>query len=174
MTISQIKHRLALSMNGICAEKLRESSLGYAKTLGVDWVRIREIASEFDKNYDISFELWQSDVREHKLIATLLCPQNEMNSSRLSDWMKGVTNTELAEILSFALLSKTPAIMEDLIFMENSPVELERLTAYLALGRFHNFSNLMDDKTLNQARKGIKPEDRSKINFIHAIDSLEQ
>lgn len=174
MTITQIKHRLALSMNGICAEKLRNSSLGYSKTLGVDWVRICEIATEFDRDYDISVQLWNSEVREHKLIATLLCPLDVMDSVRLRQWMKGVSNTELAEIISFALLSKIPSLIPDLLAMEDSQNELERLTAYLALGRFHNFTNLMDDGMLNMARKGIKIEDRSKSSFFHAIYSLEQ
>ena len=106
MTVAQIKHQLALSMNGICAEAIRRSTLGYAKTLGVDWVRIREIASEFEKDYCISDELWHSDVREHKLIATLLCPPAEMTVDRMHEWLEGVTNSELAEILSFALLSR--------------------------------------------------------------------
>lgn len=174
MTITEIKHRLALSMNGICAEKLRNSSLGYAKILGVDWVRIREIATEFDRDYDISFALWQSETREHKLIATLLCPCDEMTSARLGEWMKGVTNTELAEILSFALLSKIPDLIPDLLNMENSTAELERLTAYHALGRLHNFTNHLDESTLKEARKRIKDEDRAKVCFIHAIESLEQ
>lgn len=172
--LTRIKHTLALSMNGICAEKLRESSLGYAKVLGVDWVRIREIASGFDRDYDVSFALWQSEVREHKLIATLLCPYDAMTTERLGEWKKGITNTELAEIISFALLSRIPSLKGELLEMEGSQKELERLTAYHALGRMHNFSTQMDDDTLDEARKRIKNEDRAKPNFIHAIDSLEQ
>lgn len=170
--IEEIKREIARSMNGICAVKIRESGLGYKTTFGVDWVRLREIAAGYAKNYDMAWKLWQSDVREHKLIATLLCPSDEMNTERLGEWMKGVFNTELAEIISFALLSRRKELIPDLIILAKSEKALERLTAFLALGRFRSFSNDLAADDLQRVRENVRMEDREDMRFVHAIENL--
>ena len=174
MQTTAIKHRIALSMNGICAETIRNSSLGYVKSFGVDWVRLREIAGEFEKNYDDAHELWQSEVREHKLIATALCPPSEMTENRLAEWINGVFNTELAEILSFALLSRCEHLKEALMKMEEGDEALRRYTAYHALGRMKNFTTWMSSEDIARAVGGIKEEDRRDLRFVHVIESLDE
>lgn len=170
--IDEIKKEIARSMNGVCAARIRESGLGYKVTFGVDWVRLREIAAGYAKNYETAWSLWQSDVREHKLIATLLCPLDEMTRERLGEWMRGVFNRELAEILSFALLSRKKELIPDLMLMAESDRDLERLTAYLALGRYRNFSNDLSDDELQRVRENVRMEDCKDIRFVHAIENL--
>jgi len=172
MSTTAIKHRIALSMNGICAETIRNSSLGYKKSFGVDWVRLREIAGEFEKDYDAAQELWNSDVREHKLVAAVLCPPSEMTEERMDKWMDGVFNTELAEILSFALLSKCEHLKESLIKMETAGEPLMRYTAYHALGRMKNFTSWMNEDDKKRAAAGIRDVDRDDMRFVHVIESL--
>jgi len=173
MSATAIKHRIALSMNGICAESIRNSSLGYKKSFGVDWVRLREIAAEFEKDYETAFELWDSEVREHKLVAAALCPPDEMTENRLKVWMEGVFNTELAEILSFALLSRCEHLKGALLSMEDNEEPLMRYTAYHALGRMKNFTMWMSDEEKKSAVDGIKVCDRDDLRFVHVIESLE-
>ena len=173
MSATAIKHRIALSMNGICAESIRNSSLGYKKSFGVDWVRLREIAGEFEKDYDTAFELWNSEVREHKLVAAALCPSSEMTDERLKTWMEGVFNTELAEILSFALLSRCEHLKKPLLKMEESEEPLWRYAAYHALGRMKNFTIWMSDEEKRMAVEKIKVCDRDDLRFVHVIESLE-
>lgn len=159
-------------MNGICAESIRNSSLGYKKSFGVDWVRLREIAGEFEKNYNDALELWNSDVREHKLVAAALCPPDEMTEKRMKEWTNGIFNTELAEILSFALLSKCEHLKEALLAMENAEEPLLRYTAYHALGRMRNFTTWLSDADIKKAIEGINTVDRDDIHFLHVIEAL--
>jgi len=174
MSTTAIKHRIALSMNGICAETIRNSSLGYKKSFGVDWVRLREIAAEFEKCYDDALELWKSEVREHKLVATVVCPPSEMTENRMKEWVDGVFNTELAEILSFALLSKCQQLKESLLKMETDEEPLKRYTAYHALGRMKNFTSWMSEEDVKRAREGISNKDREDMRFVHVIESLTE
>lgn len=172
--IQDIKRQISLSMNGICAEKLRESGMGYKKCFGVDWVRLREIAAEFEQDYETAVELWGSDVREHKLIATLICPKAEMTKERLKEWVGGLVTTETAEILSFALVSRAQGLVDELIEMENSEKDLERLLAYHALGRKKNFTTELTDAEKDRAIKAIREQDRQDLRFHHAISALEE
>jgi len=173
MSTAAIKHRIALSMNGICAESIRNSSLEYKKSFGVDWVRLREIAGEFEKSYDDARELWLSEVREHKLVAAAVCPPSEMTEERMKEWMEGVFNTELAEILSFALLSKCEHLKSALMEMEESEEPLRRYTAYHALGRMKNFTHWIGEEEKRRIVEGIKECDRGDMRFVHVIESLE-
>lgn len=172
-TLRDIRALIARSKNGIVAEKIRTSGLNYKLTLGVDWVRLSEIAAGFGPDRALAHELWLSPVREHKLIATLLCPRTDMSDAELGFWTAGIANYELAEIAAFALLSRIPSLAGRLVEMVSDDRELIRLTAILAVGRMHNFMNTMPEELLDRARQAIRPDDRSNRKFYHALESLQ-
>lgn len=171
-TCRQIKGLIARSLNGIVAEHIRRSGLGYEQTLGVDWVRLREIAAGFEPDRDIAHHLWLSPVREHKLIATLLCPKCDMDDAEISFWLDGATNSELAEILSFALLSRVPETAERLLSEVRADRRPVRLAAILALGRMARFEHSITAEQLDRARAAVKDEDRENPKFHNALESL--
>ena len=95
--ISQIKNKIMLSMNGICAEKMQNSGFNYGKNFGVSWDRLCEIASAYEQNWDLAIRLWNIDIRETKLIATKICSPEMLNEKNIYEWISGINNSELAE-----------------------------------------------------------------------------
>ena len=55
--ILQIRNKIMLSMNGICAETMQNSGFNYGKNFGVSWNRLCEIASAYEQNYDLDIRL---------------------------------------------------------------------------------------------------------------------
>ena len=72
--IRSIRNDLRLSMNGIASTSMREKGVHYRMNFGVDLMRIREIASCYTPDAALAEMLWKEDVRELKIIATLLYP----------------------------------------------------------------------------------------------------
>ena len=132
--IKSIRRTIYLSMNGICAENIDNSGLKYKQNFGVAWTRIVEIAQNYTQNYDLAERLWLMSIRETKLLATLLCPPQELTTERLTEWISGITTIELAEIFAFALLRKT-TLTKQILQLEQSENHLYRLTAYHTLAR---------------------------------------
>ena len=181
--IKSIRRAIYLSMNGICAENIDNSGLEYKQNFGVAWTRLVEIAQNYTQNYDLAERLWLMSIRETKLLATLLCPPQELTAERLSEWVKGITTIELAEIFAFALLRKTTNLTEEILQLEQSENHLHRLTAYHTLARLstQNLNQIKSEENkettsqfsiLKMAIDNITPQDLNEISAFRAIESL--
>ena len=166
--IKSIRRAIYLSMNGICAENIDNSGLEYKQNFGVAWARLVKIAQNYTQNYELAERLWLMSIRETKLLATLLCPPQELTTNRLNEWQHGITTIELAEIFAFALLRKT-TLTEQILQLEESDNRLLRLVAYHTLAR-QTATLSIDD--LQVAINNIKPQDLDEISAFRAIESL--
>ncbi len=56
------------------------------------------------KTIDLAIELWKEDIRECKILATLIMPADKMLPEITDLWMEQVQSQEMAEMLAFNLL----------------------------------------------------------------------
>ena len=166
--IKSIRRAIYLSMNGICAENIDNAGLEYKQNFGVSWARLCEIAQNYTPNYELAERLWLMSIRETKLLATLLCPPQELTTERLAEWSVGITTIELAEIFAFALLRKTTNLTPQILDLETSEKPLLRLTAYHTLAR----QTTLNLPTRQRAIEQINPLDLDEISAYRAIESL--
>jgi len=108
LQISKIKQKLMLSMNGIVSEQMEKNGIYYHQNYGVTIPRIKEIAAETGKNADLAERLWTLDIRETKIISTLIEPVESMSIEKSLSRIQQINQIELAEQISMNLLSKLP------------------------------------------------------------------
>ena len=72
--LKAIKTQLRLAMNGAASQSMREKGLVYKLNFGVELPRIKEIAALFPKDHQLAQALWKEEIRECKILATLLQP----------------------------------------------------------------------------------------------------
>ena len=101
--IKEIKSKFRLSMNGVVAQSMREKGLGYKINWGISLPVLKKIATDYGKDYDLAVGLWKEDVRECKILATLIMPVEEMPEDIVELWVGQIDNQEIAEIASFNL-----------------------------------------------------------------------
>lgn len=104
--ILKIKQKLMLSMNGIVSEQMEKNGIFYNKNFGVSIPRIKEIAAETEKNADLAQRLWTLDIRETKILSTLIEPVENLNIEKALSRIQQINQIELAEQISMNLLSK--------------------------------------------------------------------
>ena len=81
--------------------------MGYKLNWGVPFIELKKMAEEQGKDYDLAIELWKEDIRECKILATLIMPAEDMLPEIADLWMEQVSTQEMAEMLSFNLLQHT-------------------------------------------------------------------
>ena len=72
MDLQPIRKQLRLAMNGVIANSMRQKGMNYKLIFGVPWPEIKQIAASHTPDADLARALWQEDVREMKILATLL------------------------------------------------------------------------------------------------------
>ncbi|MDI9605865.1 MAG: DNA alkylation repair protein [Bacteroidota bacterium] len=107
-TLQAIRTDLRLSMNGPVAAGMRKMGISYRVIFGVDLPRLQGISRKYEPSAALAERLWSEDVRELKILATLLYPPGEMSIEVADRWVRQINNQELREQACKNLFEKLP------------------------------------------------------------------
>ena len=102
--LKEIKRSFRLMMNGPASQSMREKGVEYHLNWGVPLMELRTMAKELGQDYHLAIALWKEDIRECKILATLVMPHDQMPKDIAALWMEQVRSQEMAEMLAFNLL----------------------------------------------------------------------
>ena len=103
-TIKDIKSKFRLFMNGVISQSMREKGMDYKLNFGIEYSRIKEIAAGYEKNHELAQALWKENIRECKIMATLLQPVDSFCIEIAEIWIEDMKYPELAEYTVMNLL----------------------------------------------------------------------
>ena len=149
--LKEIKQSFRLLMNGEATRSMREKGIDYHLNWGVNILDLRKMADEYGKDYHLAIELWKENIRECKILATMIMPPEEMPIEIVDLWMEQTPSLEVAEQAAFNLyqyLDDASVIAFQWIASDN---DLKQVCG------FHILSRLF--------MKGMEPNDRG-INEV--------
>lgn len=150
--VKDIKQSFRQMMDGAVSKSMRDKGVNYKLNWGATLPRLREMADGFGKNYDLAIALWKENVRECKILATMIMPPEQMLPEVTDIWMEQITTQELAEQAAFNLFQYLPYAPEKAYMWMASDKELYQLCG------FHILSRLFMDKR--------EPNERGINEFI--------
>lgn len=106
--IREIRIQLRRAMNGVTSTSMREKGINYALNFGVSIPEIKQIAATHEPNAELAEALWKEDIREFKILATLLQPVDTFTHEQVQQWVEEIPYLEIAEQCSKNLFSKLP------------------------------------------------------------------
>ena len=128
--------------------------MNYKLIFGVPIPEIKHIAASHEPDAELARALWKEDVREMKILATLLFPAGSMTQEEALAWMREIPYPEIAEqccnnlfptveqpdqlALKFLADKKSPFgrmcgfLLWTQLFKKNLAVEKSRVEAFLA------------------------------------------
>lgn len=125
--LMKIKRSFRLLMSGPTSQSMTQKGLGYKINWGVPFIELKKMALEYGKDYELAIELWKEDIRECKILATLIMPAEKMLPEITEIWMEQVKSQEMAEMLAFNLLQHVdyaPAIAYEWIATDKMLYEI--------------------------------------------------
>lgn len=148
--LREIKTQFRLAMNGAVSQSMREKGLVYKLNFGVEFPRIKAIAAGYEKDHALAQALWKEDIRECKILATLLQPVDSFLPEIADIWVEDIHNIELAEQASMNLfqhLLYAPAKSFHWIADER---EYFQVCGYLTIARLLMRKGDMDERAANE------------------------
>lgn len=150
--IKEIKRSFRLMMNGTASRSMREKGLEYHLNWGVSFMDLKQMAEEIGKAYDLAIELWKEDIRECKILATLLMPADKMPVEIAEIWMEQTQSQEMAEMQAFNLYQYVDYAPAMAYTWMASDREVNQICAYNILSRLF--------------MKGQEPNERGIHEFL--------
>jgi hypothetical protein len=161
--VKEIKQAFRLMMDGSVAQSMRDKGLNYHLNWGATLPRLKAKAEELksmDNVYDLAIALWKENVRECKILATMLMPPEKMLPEVCDIWMEQIPSQEIAEQTAFNLWQHLPYAPEKAYQWIASDQE------YYQLCGFHVLSRLF--------MNGQEPNERGINEFIdQALSALQ-
>lgn len=99
-----IKQSFRLFMDGTTSRSMAQKGMGYKINWGVPFHELRKMAAPYTSDYELAIELWKENIRECKIMATLIMPPERMSPELADVWTDLPIQQELAEMLAFNLL----------------------------------------------------------------------
>ena len=84
-------------MNGAVVESMRESGIVYKVNYGVTIPELQQIAQPYKGNHDLAIQLFEQDIRECKIIATMIDDPAQVTGDQIDNWCEDFDNVEIVE-----------------------------------------------------------------------------
>jgi len=148
--LKEIKTQLRLSMNGSASAIMRERGLKYKLNFGVELPRIKQIASQFEKNHNLAQALWKEDIRECKILAGLLQPIDTFFPEIMDIWIETMPSVEIAEMTCMHLFQYLPYAPQKSLQLIANEGEYQQICGYLTIARLLMKKNDMTERAENE------------------------
>ena len=154
-------------MDGHTAQSMRDKGLNYKLNWGASLPMLKEKAEELKTEYHtmltitpspsqpsplyhLAIALWKEDIRECKILATLIMPADEMLPEVCDIWMEQMPSQEMAEQASFNLWQYLPYAPEKAYQWIASTQEFYQLCGFHVLTRLFMNKQEPNERGINE------------------------
>lgn len=148
--IKEIKQSFRQMMDGSVAQSMRDKGLNYHLNWGATLPRLKAKAEEFGPDYDLAIALWKENVRECKILATMLMPADKMLPEVCDIWMEQMPSQEMAEQATFNLWQHLPYAPVKAYQWIASEQELYQLCGFHLLSRLFMNGQEPNERGINE------------------------
>lgn len=154
-TLKDIKKELRANMNGVASKYMRENGLAYHVNWGIELPRLQSIAREFTPNHEVAQQLWHENVRESKILATMLMPTEAFEPELADIWVEQIPTNEIAQMSSMYLFSRLPYASTIAFEWIASEQDTKQLCGYLILSRLLSQGAVLNERSLMELKDQI-------------------
>ena len=178
--VKEIKQSFRQMMDGSVAQSMRDKGLNYHLNWGATLPRLREKAEEIKQSalsshhtplsidssplsidpspqtsdisplYSLSIALWKENVRECKILATMIMPSDEVSPEVVDIWMEQTETLEIAEQAAFNLYQYLPFAPEKAFQWLASAEDLPQICGYHILSRLFSRKMEPNERGINE------------------------
>lgn len=169
--VKKIKRSFRLFMNGVASSSMRDKGLEYKINWGIPVTRLRDMAAQYAPSVALAERLWESDVRECKILATMLMPAERFSEPMALSWLSACNNQEMVEMLVFNLVQNMPGVETFVVSLLHSDEHNAPLAALHLVSRLvarQNVAFMNDEVVSSFAQLVIKALNGTDAVLKHA------
>ena len=148
--VKEIKQSFRQMMDGSVAKSMRDKGVDYKLNWGATLPRLQAKAAELGKNYDLAIALWKENVRECKILATMMMPADQVIPEVIDIWMEQTDTQEIAEQAAYNLYQYLPYAPEKAYSWMASEKELYQLCGFHVLSRLFMNKQEPNERGINE------------------------
>jgi len=129
MAVNEIINELKSLSSATHFAKLKHFGISDSKALGVKIPLIRNLAKTIGRNHELSIQLWDSEIHEARILASMLAEPHLVTESHFDKWVNDFDSWDLCD-QTCSLLWKTPFVLGKIDDYANNSSEFVKRTAF--------------------------------------------
>ncbi len=169
-TAKEIRQSFRLLMNGVTSQSMREKGVDYRINWGASLLHLREMAAEYKPDKELAITLWKDNVRECKIIATMLMPRDQFGKELAMQWINQTHTQEIAEIATMNLYQYLPYAYDMALSLIGCEEDIKQIHGYNIFARVisQNDSKVTSDDTSNFLKHAVTALKSENVALKHS------
>ena len=115
MTVDEVIQELKKFESSHNREGMKRFGINVDKAFGISVTKLRSIAKKIGKDHQLAIQLWNSEIHEARILASMVDDPNLVTKSQMNNWVKDFNSWDLCDQVCSNLFCKT-SYAEDKIF----------------------------------------------------------
>ena len=166
MKYDVILQRLQLLANPTAVNGMAKYGITPGRAYGVSIPNLRRIAREAGKDHNLAQMLWEPNIRETRILASMIDDARMVTEDQMEDWVRELDNWETCDQCCMNLFEKTKFAYEKAIEWSSSDREFVKRAGFVLMARLAVSDKKADDKAFVEFLPIIRRESTDGSNFV--------
>jgi 3-methyladenine DNA glycosylase AlkD len=166
MNSSQIIKELKSLANPKNVEGMARFGINPQKALGVNVPVLRKMAKEIGKNHGLALQLWDSNLHEVRILATMIDEPDKVSEKQMEEWVEEFNSWDLCDQCCMNLFDKTSLTWEKAIEWVSREREFTRRAGFSLMACLAWHDKQTEDKDFLKFFPLIKKYSTDERNFV--------
>ncbi len=133
---------------------------------GVSIPNLRKMAKEIGVNHDLAQQLWASDIRETRILASMIDDPKMVTEEQMERWVKDFDYWEICDQCCMNLFGKTKLAYQKCVEWSSREEEFVKRAGFVLMARLAVSDKKADDEQFERFLPLIKREATDNRNFV--------
>jgi len=166
MTYEEIIKRLKALSNPKAIEGMARYGITPQKTFGVSIPNLRKIAKEAGRNRNLAQKLWASDIRETRILASMIDEPAQVTEDQMERWVKDFDYWEICDQCCMNLFEKTRFAYPKATEWSQKEGEFVKRAGFVLMARLAVSDKSAEDSSFEKFFTLISRESTDQRNFV--------
>ena len=166
MDYDNILERLKSLSNPQAVEGMAKYGITPESAYGVSIPNLRKIAKEVGLNHHLAQQLWESEIRETRILASMVADPNMVTEEQMERWVKDFGYWEICDQCCMNLFEKTKFAYQKCIEWCSREEEFVKRAGFVLMARLAVSDKKADDKQFENFFPMIKSGASDNRNYV--------
>lgn len=166
MRVDEVIKELKKYSNPKYREAMAKFGIKSDKALGVRIPVLRKLAKKIGKNHDLAQKLWDTEIHEARILATMIDDPKLVTEKQMNKWVKDFNSWDLCDQCCVNLFNKTEFIHKKILDWTKDDREFVKRAGFVLITTSASHNRKWSDKDFERYFPLIERESDDERNFV--------
>jgi len=166
MNVDEIIKELKKHSNPKDREGMARFGINPEKALGIRIPVLRQLAKQLGKNHNLAQQLWDTDIHEARILATMIDDPKLVTEEQMNDWVKDFNSWDICDQCCSNLFDKTEFVHKKILEWVKDEREFVRRTGFVLIATSSVHNKDWEDKDFERYFPLIEKYSDDDRNFV--------